>query len=266
MNMNKRSVLRTLLAAAVFTLMMSIGVWAEAYGPNIQLSTSVLDTDVVATDSTMLHRLEVPSDGVVSFTGVEYSSYSNNKYGLSFSLLSSSFTPINRYGSSSTYVNGTDVNSSSFSREYALKRGTYFIRVTNTKYYTIRTLFTAANDQGGLSKKKAATLKRKAQKSCVFGAGETYDKAEWFKINLTKPRKLTLEVTAHGDASYRVTFSGPKPYKKGDVSYVSSGNVMTAKYWIRRGRKKLKLKKGKYYVKIQRRSNDVSGYCTVKWW
>ena len=263
--MSKRSVLRTLLTAAVFALLMSIGVWADAYGPQIPLSTSTMDTRVTATDNTMLHELVVPSDGIVAFTGVEHSTYSNKNYGLSFSLLTANLIPINRYGSSSTFVNGTDQNSSSYMRLYVLKQGTYYIRVTNTKLYTIRTLFQALNDQGSLSKKKATNLKRKKQMTAVFGAGETYSKAEWFKINLTKSRKPTLVISAYGDASFKVTFSGPKPYKKGDTFSVSSGHTSTAKYWIRRGRKKLSLRKGKYYVKIQRSSNTESGYCVVSW-
>ena len=171
-----------------------------------------------------------------------------------------------RYGSPSTYVDGTNVNSSSFAKQFALKRGTYIIRVTNTKHYTIRTKFKAVNDQGNTVKKKKGTkLGKKKTMTALFGAGDTYNKTEWFKFKLKKPKKVTLVMGAYGDASYRVTFYGPKPFKKGDTTYVSSGYTRTVKYWIQRGSKKLKLKKGTYYIKIQRTSTDVSGYCSIMW-
>ena len=152
-----------------------------------------------------------------------------------------------------------------FSKEFALKAGIYYIRVTNTDYYTIRTKFTAVNDQGNLKKKKGTTLKKKATKTALFGAGETYAKTEWFKFTLKKPQKVTLTINTYGDASFRVTFSGPKPFKKGDTNYISPGYTRTVKYWVQRGRKKLKLSKGTYYIKVQRSSNDESGYCSISW-
>ena len=262
--MNKRSVLRTIFIAAVLTMLMSVSVWANKWGAAIPVAYAQKDLYVSATDNTMLHKVVVPRDGVLNITGVEHGNYSN--YGLSFSLLKTNYVPINRYGSSSTYVNGTDVNSSSFSKQFALKKGTYIIRVTNTKRYTIRTKFKAVNDQGNTVKKKKGTnLKKKVTMTALFGAGDTYNKTEWFKFKLKKPKKVTLTMSAYGDASYRVTFYGPKPFKKGDTTYVSSGYTRTVKYWIQRGSKKLKLKKGTYYIKIQRTSNDVSGYCAINW-
>jgi len=244
-------------------MLMSISVWADKWGTAIPVTYAQRDLYVEATDNTMLHSLVIPRDGVLSITGVEHGSTRN--YGLSFSLLKVNFIPINRYGTSSTYVDGTNVNSSSFSRQFALKKGTYIIRVTNTDCYTIRTKFAAVNDQGNGAKKKGTNLKKKVTMTALFGASETYAKAEWFKFKLKKPQKVKLTMSAYGDASYRVTFYGPKPFKKGDTTYVSSGYTRTAKYWIQRGRKKLKLKKGTYYIKIERSSIDVSGYCAISW-
>ena len=265
--MNKKSVLRTLLIATVFAMLMSVGALANTWGPALKAASSWQKVDVEnATDNTILHKLVIPRDGVMYFSGVEYSSYSNNMYGLSFSLLKSNYVPINRYGSSSTYVNGTDQNSSSYVREYALKKGTYYLRVTNTKNYRIIGKFKAVNDQGNTVKKKKGTkIGKKKTMTALFGAGDTYNKTEWFKFKLKKPKKVTLVMGAYGDASYRVTFYGPKPFKKGDTTYVSSGYTRPVKYWIQRGSKKLKLKKGTYYIKIQRTSNDVSGYCSIMW-
>ena len=260
--------LRTILIAAVFALLMSVGVMADTWGEAIPCATSVKDTIVYnAPDNTMMHKLVVPRDGMIYFSG-EYATSSGYEYGLSFSLLKTNYQAINRYGSSSTYVDFTNKNSSSFMRPYALKRGTYYVRVTSLKgkNYMIRTLFKAVNDQGNTVKKKKGTnLKKKVTMSALFGAADTYAKTEWFKFKLKKPKKVTLTMGAYGDASFRVTFYGPKPYKKGDTTYVSSGHTGTAKYWIRRGKKKLKLKKGTYYIRIQRYSNDVSGYCTISW-
>ena len=261
--MSKKSVLRTCLITAVFVMLMSISIWADQLGADIPVSYSVADLYVEATDNTMLHRLVIPSDGVISITGVEHGSTRN--WGLRFSLLQANSVAINGSGRSYTYVDGTDKNSSNFSKEFALKAGLYYIRVTNTDYYTIRTMFTAVNDQGNSKKKKGTTLKKKATKTALFGAGETYAKTEWFKFTLKKPQKVTLTINTYGDASFRVTFSGPKPFKKGDTNYISPGYTRTVKYWVQRGRKKLKLSKGTYYIKVQRSSNDESGYCSISW-
>ena len=267
--MNKKSVLRTIFIAAVFSLLLSVGVMADTWGDAIPCATSAKSMIIYnAPDNPMLHKLVVPRNGMVYFSGKYRSPYSGKEYGLSFSLLKTNYQSINRYGSSSTYVDMTDQNSSSFMRAYALKRGTYYVRVTSMKGYDymIRTLFKAVNDQGNTVKKKKGTnLKKKATMSALFGAADTNSKTEWFKFKLKKPKKVTLTAGAYGDASYRVTFYGPKPYKKGRTFYVSSGYIKSYKYWIQKGRKKLKLKKGTYYIRIQRTSNDVSGYCTISW-
>ena len=269
--MSKRSASRVFLLAAVFTLILSISVLAETRGAGIVASTSVQGIDVVATDSTMLHQLVVPADGMVYFSGVTYGSYSN--YGLSFSLLRSDGRPINRYGSSSTTVDGTNPNSSSFMRKYALKQGTYFIRVTNTKQYRLVVSFTPVLDQGKPAKKKGANLKRNKPMTALFGANELElgAKTEWFKIKSKKQRIIKLTVEAQGDASFKVYFYGPKPYKKGSLlgSVYGSGtnNVASFKIGVRRGfsSKMKKLSKGTYYVKIVRTGNTESGYCKVNW-
>lgn len=267
--MSRRSVFRTCFITVVLVMLLSISAMANTWGPQLKAATSWQKIDVTnAPDNTMLHKLVVPSDGVMYFSGVEYSSYSDSVYGLSFSLLNSSYTPINRYGSSTTYVNGADQNSSSYYRVYALKKGIYYLRVTGTKNYRIIGKFKAVADQGKAKKKKGTNLKRGKVMTALFAAGERYSKAEWFKIKVTKSRKIKLTVFVYGDASYRVYLYGPKPYKKGDSgTYLTESNCGTITYGIRKGfsSKLKKLNKGTYYVKVVRTSNDTSGYCSLKW-
>ncbi len=265
--MNKRSVLRTVILAAVLAMLLSMSAFADRYGAQLKVDpTPQYVTVTNAPDNTMLHKFVMPKDGMMTFTGVEMGTYSN--YGLSFSLLKAGNVPINRYGSSSTYVNGTDKNSSSFVRQYALKKGTYIIRVTNTKNYRIGAFFTGVNDQGKGSKKKGTVLKRNKTMTALFGANETSSKSEWFKIKLTKKRKIRLSAASYGDASYRIYVYGPKPYKKGDGgTYLSSDSQWTYEYGIRKGfsGSMKKLNKGTYYIKVERTSNDVSGYVKIGW-
>ena len=270
--MNRRSVLRTVFITAIFALLMSAHVFANTWGAQLTAKKSWSYINVNATDNTMLHKLVVPEDAMVGFSGMEVyvSSYSGSisTYGMSFSLLKTNYVPINYYGGSTTYVDATNPNSSSYIKLFALKKGVYYIRVTNLDKYRLMVKYIPMKDQGGLTKKKATNLGRKKSMSTLFGAAETYSKTEWFKIKVTKPRKITLTVAAEGEAGYDIYLYGPKPYKKGVwITSLYGGNSKTIKigtgYY---GSSKMKkLKKGKYYLKIVRKNYKTSGYCKVYW-
>ena len=260
--MNKRSVLRTIVIAVLFTLLMSINVFAAKWGAQINATKAWKSTQISsAPDSIMMHKLVVPEDAMVYISGVEdyYSSYAEKTYhyGMNLTLMTSGSVILGN----NVYVNA----SSDSIKSYALKKGVYCIKVMNLDDYQILVKYAPVRDQGNTVKKKKGTnLKKKATMTALFGAADKSSKTEWFKFKLKKPKKVTLTAGAYGDASYRVTFYGPKPYKKGDTFYVSSGYKKSYKYWIQKGRKKLKLKKGTYYIRIQR-SNNASGYCSIMW-
>lgn len=186
--MNKRSVLRTVFITAIFALLMSANVFANTWGAQLTAKKSWSHIDVNAKDSTMLHKLVVPEDAMVGISGMEVyvSSYSGSisTYGMSFSLLKTNYVPINSYGSSTTYVNATDPNSSSYYKMFALKKGVYYIRVTNLDKYRLLVKYVPMKDQGGLTKKKATNLGRKKSMSTLFGAAETYSKTVFYIFNV----------------------------------------------------------------------------------
>ena len=263
--MNKRSVLRTVFITAVLAMLMSISVWASKEGVQLKFNT---DISVEATDNTMLHKLVLNRDGMVTILGlkvVKYT-YSPTSYsGMYFTLLNSGKRAI----SSSTYVNSLPANKkySYYAARFALKTGTYYVQVDGTKQYLLKAGFSAVNDQGKPKKKKGTSLKRGKTLSALFGAGESIKKVEWFKIKVKKNRKLHLTANSYGDATFRIYLYGPKPYKKGDIgTSLYSDDGWTVTYGIQRGlsRKLRKLKKGTYYVKVVRTNKD-SGYCTLKW-
>jgi len=158
---------------------------------------------------------------------------------------------------------------------YGVKAGTpYALKVETGKATNVKAEFVKQNKSKKNSKKKAVTIKAGKVKKGVMIAGEK--KADWYKINLTKSKKVKLifKTKTHGtEKNSGIKFSFYKGNGKlftSDASdcisryYFGEGSVT---YFMRRAgsSKKLGIPAGTYYVKVERANSNSSGYYELKW-
>ena len=210
------------------------------------------DTSTVA-----YHRLQVTKPGLLYVAGAKYSY--GNQYGMYITLCNSKMQNVDCY-SSGQYVTSSD------GAYYGVKKGTYYIKVTGYDTYTVAASLKNMADKGGASKKKATTIKHKKQITGVMAAGEKAKKADWFKFNMTKSKKLYLTLSTAGNGYFAFYIYGPS-YKNG--LYVASLKNSGGKYYSTNSltRKASKIKAGTYYIKVVRSSSSASssGAYTIKW-
>lgn len=151
-------------------------------------------------------------------------------------------------------------------RVFAVKKGTYYIRVTTySDVIKIRYTEKAISETSGTSKAKALALKiGKVQKGLVFSEDKT-SKADWYKFTLTKASKIDIQI------DYNVP-SGKIKYEL--TSSAISGNVTGSlySYYGETEKKEIPLKtwtsetipKGTYYLKFTKDDKNTNGNYSVK--
>lgn len=256
-----RRILMLLAAAAMLILMMGVtsmaaGVKEVDLVPNesgAYVYTGVLEDS----NTTVYHRLVVKKSGMMAVAGASFSS-SGTQWGLSVTLCNSKKQVVEP--SSSTYVSSDKVAT------YGVKPGTYYIMVKNQKTYVVSAAVQTMADKGGASKKKATTIKHKKTITGIMPAGEKASKTDWFKLKMSKSKKLQLTIKAEGNGYFDFYLYGPS-YKNGiRIDSIKNGS---GKYYSVQGftRKKAKIKKGTYYIKVMRSSysKKASGAYSIKW-
>lgn len=255
-------VLMTLAAAAMMILLMGVP----------SMAAGVLDVEMTANgqgayvytgmmpdyNTTVYHKITVNKSGALAVAGASFSDY-GNQWGLSVVLCNSKKQPIEY---SSSYVNSDDVAT------YGVRPGTYYIQVKNQKNYVVSAAVQSIADKGGASKKKATNIKHKKTITGVMPAGEKAKKADWFKLKMTKNKKLQLNISVEANGYIEFYLYGPS-YKKGvRIDSIKSGS---GKYYSINAltRKKSKIKAGTYYIKAVRSNyssnKKASGVYTIKW-
>lgn len=160
---------------------------------------------------------------------------------------------------------------------YGVKKGSkYYIRVESGAGVTLKASVKAVKKAAGTSKGKAKTIKADKAVTGVILAGDK--KPDWYKINLTKQKKVTLTYSVKTNGwtgnyttdGIRFTFCNAKgkmftygayddltrEQYKGSVTYYLKSNYSSKKYG---------LKPGTYYVKVERVNKAASGAYTLKW-
>lgn len=135
---------------------------------------------------------------------------------------------------------------------FAVEKGTYYLRVRpNTSslsnYYAIRSKFTSINDKSKSNKKKAPTIKLNKITSGIVLHTDTVKSCDYYKFKLTKSMKVKIDSTSYGTEKLYIRLSSAK----GTIG----GNPL---------KNYVKLKKGTYYVCVQKSSNRVGGYYKFK--
>ncbi|MCM1257230.1 MAG: hypothetical protein NC307_05200 [Roseburia sp.] len=160
---------------------------------------------------------------------------------------------------------------------YGVKKGTtYWLKVELYQLgTTIKADFKSQSKSSANSKKKAKNLGKNKEAKSIMIANE--NKADWYKIKLTKSQqlKLTFNVKTNGTSKYDgVKFSlyksnGKTLFTSNAYDYISryySGKGTVTYYMSKKGSsKKYGIPKGTYYVKAERANKTSSGYYTLKW-
>lgn len=210
--------------------------------------------------TTVYHRITLPSAGELTVSGYSISAL-NNHYGLQVALCNSSFQVLD------PYTNGAYVNSDISDGEmYGVAKGTYYLKVSGYKTYVLAAQFTAKTDKGGATKKKAASIKQKKTVYGVMAAGEKAKKADWYKFQVTRAKKLQITVGTEGNGYLEFYVYGPS-YKSG-ARLGSMKNEKSTYYSINSlTRKKISVKPGTYYIKVIKSSYSQkgSGVYSLSW-
>lgn len=159
---------------------------------------------------------------------------------------------------------------------YGVKKGTtYYLRLELYQAgTTVKAEFKSQSKSTANKKNKAKNLGKNKTAKGIMIANE--NKADWYKIKLTKSQqlKLTFNVKSNGTNKYDgVKFS---LYKSNGKLFTSDAYDYIGRYWGGKGNvtyymskrgssKKYGIPKGTYYLKAERANKTSSGYYTVKW-
>lgn len=163
-------------------------------------------------------------------------------------------------------------------KTYGVKKGqTYYFKVQCEAGAKFSANVKSVKKSTANSKKKAQNMVKKKKVTGVMIAGE--NKADWYKIKLTKSQILGLSISGKtngkdGYSGIKITFydKNGKIYADTNgnkaVDWVSplypNGGWQFYRYNMYTGRR-IGIEAGTYYVKIERYNKTSSGYYTLKW-
>lgn len=142
---------------------------------------------------------------------------------------------------------------------YCLKKGTYYLKVSNPKYLQLVYLQTmpVSVSKGGTSKSKAVSIGNKANKNLLLELNGKSSGAVWAKYTLGKESKDVLDIM-NESVDKKIKY---KIYYKN--SCVKSGSLK-AEQGIRFTLYPSKATRGTYYIKIYKDSKSTNAFVTVK--
>ena len=173
-----------------------------------------------------------------------------------------------------------------FERTYPVKKGsTYYLKLESTGGVKVSATVKAVKKNAGTKKSKAKTLSRnKTRKGIILAGSRTVD---WYKIRLTKKKKIFLTCTAktngvtsqiHNNRIYyfgnktglKVTFcdKNGKDWSVSSKLMLSPSQAKNSTVFQGLDRstgKTYGLSPGTYYIKVERMNKASSGYYTLKW-
>ena len=139
-------------------------------------------------------------------------------------------------------------------KSYKIKVG---ILKDGQQFYQMKFDFTSISEKSGSTKKKAAEIKLKKTTKGMIYAEESVKTQDWYKLNLTKGKKL--ELTVRGgviSGSMNLVLYDSKMKKIGSYTLMPM-NDETYTYTIQN---KKKLSKGTYYIKVVKERKQAAGY------
>lgn len=261
--------IKLLLTAAMLVMMLGMTAFAagDAY---VDMTAGESGTYVYRgvwedSQTNVYHRITVPSTGALVITGnsIWESAYSGSTYfySMKVELYSAKMKRLepNDYG---TYVSATD----SRVAVYGVKKGTYYIKVSGEDNYSLAAAVEKTTNKGGTSKKKATTISQKKTIKGVMPAGEKSTATDWYKFKVTKNKVLQIKLDTANNGMFQFWLYGPS-YKNG-IWIDSLENEGGTYYSINSlTKKKVKVAKGTYYIKVKRSTYDKksSGIYSIRW-
>jgi hypothetical protein len=231
----------------------TVNIVAKAFSGN-ELALTGEYQSVYTGDSlvTKFHSFTISKDSLVTIYGNELNN-SGAATTLAFSLCDNAKT---------TLTQGTLTYANTYSIKYALKKGTYYVATSSPNKYQLKYTSTALKDQSKSTTKKATLIKpNKTVKGKVL-LSDSLDQKDYFKVKITKKKKLKLVISGNctGDSSnLRVDVVPAKKSVKLTDSTVYIGNE-TKTFTSSK-----KLKKGVYYIRVQKVYADFSGSYSIKY-
>lgn len=269
----KKSTMKKLAAAIGFLAM----VFVFTAIPETKADAATIKQGVVgpvsATENGELHKLTMKKDGYIALQVASiYTDYSY-KSTCDVTVYSKSKKRI----SDKEYTNLGSPYAQQNTQVFALKKGTYYIKIEMTypsfsrydsnlhqtvyypNQYRIGTVIKYVSDQGGSKKSKATTIKLKKSKQGIIALTDskgtsTNSKGDWYKFKLSKKTKVKLYVkgisTNRSNTSQSLQF-----VVQGKASYKQLRNLVNGKTAT--------LPKGTYYLKLYKYNAKDSGYYKI---
>lgn len=144
------------------------------------------------------------------------------------------------------------------------KNQTYYVRVRGDNGVTVSQTFQTINDKSGDSKTKAKVLKQNKNRTGFIPAGTS--KTCWYKIKLTKQKRLRLFYSAKTSGSFRLTiYRGKQLIGRRNIYYTSGEKKIVLYQYSSAAKKKTGVKKGNYFITIERANTASSGSYKLRW-
>lgn len=144
------------------------------------------------------------------------------------------------------------------------KNQTYYVRVRGDNAAAVSAAFTKINDKSGSSKEKAKVLKKNKTRTGFIPAGAS--KTGWHKIKLTKKKRLRLYYSAKTSGSFRMTiYRGKQVIGRRNIYYTSGERKIVLYQYSTATKKKTGMKKGNYFITIERANAASSGSYQLRW-
>lgn len=235
---------------AVLTVFFSVCVAFTATAASVKQGTYKK-----VTKENVYYKISVPGEGYITLTAksslnpAEEYSYAS----MDCELLNSKKEYVTDYSSDSilySYTNGHSTDS----KKIPVSKGTYYVRIrsvgstygaTNQFMYT----FTSVKQPTNYCIAKATTLK--ASKKATVYQTPKYNFDRWFKITLSKNKRITITQTG-----LSCDFD----------LYNADGKKVELEYQSRTSKSKIKLASGTYYIRCEAiYDNSKSGLTTFYW-
>lgn len=249
--------LRFRWASSVPAAAASIQLQAYAYGGTALTLTEGFQAVYTGDGSkTLYHKLNVKKNGLVWVCGNNYQETGNSLQvaEISVQLCNSKKKPL--YNARLNSLND-------YSEYFTLKKGTYYVGVTSSLRYQLKSSVAKWKNQSGASKKKAKLIKKKKTVVGALYMTDATRKANWFKIKLPKRAKFRLDVTA--------ICPGTSTDLKVQVISANRNYTVLNSYVMLGGKSGKKLKSrtkfnaGVYYIKVTKLTKSFSGAYAVKY-
>lgn len=144
------------------------------------------------------------------------------------------------------------------------KDQTYYVRVRGDNGVTVSGTFTKINDKSGSIKTKAEVLKKNKSRTGLIPAGTS--ETDWYKIKLTKQKRLRLYYFAKTNGRFRMTiYRGKQMIGRRNIYYTSGEKKIVLYQYSTTTKKKSGMKKGNYFITIERANTASSGYYRLRW-